>query len=69
MNIRRHMTKTRRGHWVLTLVDTASGFRATSAKHSTRHGALTEEDALTSALAERELGCQWCQCHGWVMKA
>lgn len=46
MNIRRYITKTVNGHWLLTLVNTDSGFKVTSDKHSTKHGALTEEDAL-----------------------
>lgn len=50
MQVRRHMTKTRRGHWILTLVNTTLQHRAASAKHSTRHAALAEEDKLMAAL-------------------
>lgn len=50
MNIRRSLTKSRAGHWTLTLTDTDTGHKVHSDRHSTRHGALTEEDALVALL-------------------
>lgn len=53
MSIRRYVTKSRAGHWTLTLVDQETGARAYSDKHDTRHGALAEEDDLMELLKAR----------------
>lgn len=53
MNIRRHLTKSRAGHWTLTLTNVDTGHKAYSDKHATKHGALTEEDDLMAVLRER----------------
>ena len=53
MNIRRHLTKSRAGHWTLTLTNMDTGHKAYSDPHATRHGALSEEDALMAQLRER----------------
>lgn len=50
MPIRRTLTKSRAGHWKLTLTDTDTGRKAHGDKHDTKHGALSEEDALMAHL-------------------
>jgi hypothetical protein len=50
MHIRRHLTKSRAGHWTLTLTNVDTGHKAYSDKHDSRHGALTEEDELMARL-------------------
>jgi len=53
MKIRRSLTKSRSGHWTLTLTNVSTGHKAYSEKHDTKHSALTEEDELISRLATR----------------
>lgn len=53
MNIRRSLTKSRAGHWTLTLTNLETGHKAYGDKHDTKHGALTEEDELMALLQKR----------------
>lgn len=55
MNIRRHLTKSRSGHWTLTLTNIDTGHKAYSEKHATKHAALAEEDDLLVRLRERAM--------------
>lgn len=66
MRIRRHLTKSRAGHWTLTLTNVDTGHKAYSEKHDSRHGALTEEDELMARLRERAMPTddQWLAALG-----
>lgn len=54
LNVRRYLTKSRNGHWRLTIVNTDTGDRVYSDKYGTRHQALTEEDDLMARLRQRD---------------
>ena len=53
VNIRRNLTKSRAGHWTLTLTNLDTGYKVYSDRHNSRHNALAEEDALMALLQKR----------------
>ena len=53
LHIRRHLTKSRSGHWTLTLTNDDTGHKAYSDKHDSKDAALSEEADLMARLKAR----------------
>ena len=53
MNFRRNISKSRAGHWTLTLTDKDTGNKAYGEKHDSKDAALAEEPELQALLQTR----------------